>query len=92
MKRLPSYDVQTSQVERGAFLGLSLVAVALISIAAADSARFASQTDRNALPIPPKTTALVQIRKKDSTTNLTMFETTLPVESARMNGFTKPKS
>jgi hypothetical protein len=92
MNRLPSYDMQTSRVESGAFLGLSLVAVALITITALDSTRFARERDGNPMGLSTQSTATAQTKMKAGSTNLTSFEPATPTDRARLTGFGEPKS
>jgi hypothetical protein len=92
MKRLPTYDAQTSRVELGAFIALSLAAAALVVTTTLDSARFASKRDDDLMGPPSSNTALVQIKKAAGSTNLTIAQPQTPEERARLDGFTRPKS
>jgi hypothetical protein len=92
MKRLPSYDAQTSRVEQGAFLTLSLIAAALIVTTALDSARFTRAREDSLPSQSAANTALVQIRKATGATNLTIAQPGTLGERARLDGTSRPKS
>jgi hypothetical protein len=92
MNRLPTYDHRTRRAESGAFLGLSLMAIALIIITTLDAARFTSERDEKPPGLSRQSTTAAETKQKNGLTNLTIFQPGTPADRARVNGFGEPKS
>jgi hypothetical protein len=86
MNRLPNYDSKSSRAERAAFLGLGVVAIALITITGYDASRFAVMRDEI-----PKATPISDLSVAGSDSNSAMKKVTTlaprtPPENAGVNG------
>ena len=92
MKRLPSYDIKTSRVERGMFVSLSLVALVLIAITVFDAARFARSLSETPVDFSTGNAAVSEIKPRTASTNLTISQPDTPSERARVNEVRTPKS
>jgi hypothetical protein len=92
MKRLPSYDIKTSRVERGMFVSLSLVALVRIAITVFDAARFARSLSETPVDFSTGNAAVSEIKPRTASTNLTISQPDTPSERARVNEVRTPKS
>jgi hypothetical protein len=92
MKRLPSYDIQTSRAEQGLFLSLSMAAVAILAITASDAVHFAGHRQEIAAVISIESATIAAIKTNSAITNLTVLQSGAAGERARLGGPAAPKS